>query len=279
MISKLKKIAFIKNFTKFLNAFSELILYHSVMFSLVISLITMSETTVTINPYLYSFFFILTINYLLKYLLSCKEIKDLERNNRVPLFVFVLGGYLAIIGLWSIINMLMQSFYGHNDILNQKMVDLRYLDNKALQIPLTVHSIIFAPIVEEIIYRGLLLNAIMFFGLKCNFQKKYLLLAFLSLTSILFGLAHLSDNFLTFVVFALSGLILAVLYLLSGRIIVPITVHFINNLVTSFGMDDRMKLAIIMISLLLIIGLIEYMSPKVKNFYLVRYKNANSQKI
>ncbi|NMP59701.1 CPBP family intramembrane glutamic endopeptidase [Enterococcus mundtii] len=199
----------------------------------------------------------------------------MESNNKVPLFVFVLGGYLAIIGLWSIINMLMQSFYGNNDILNQEVLDLIYLDNQALQIPLIVHSIIFAPIVEEIIYRGLLLNAIMFFGLKYKIQRKYLLLTFLTLTSVLFGMAHLSDNFLTFIYFALSGLILAVLYLLSGRIIVPMIVHFINNLVTSFGLDDEMKLAIVMISLLLIIGLIEYLSPKVKIF-LVRYKNTNS---
>jgi len=266
----------IKKIIEFLDEFSELILYHSVMCGLVISLIMMSDTSVTINPYLYFFFFILTIHYLLKYFFSCKEIKDMESNNKVPLLVFVLGGYLAIIGLWSIINMLMQSFHGNNDILNQKVLDLIYLDNKALQIPLTVHSIIFAPIVEEIIYRGLPLNAIMFFGLKYNIQRKNLLWAFLIMTSVLFGMAHLSDNFLTFVYFALSGLILAVLYLLSGRIIVPMTVHFINNLVISFGLDDEMKLAIIMISLLLIIGLIEYLSPKVKNFFLVRYKNANS---
>ncbi|WP_371860496.1 CPBP family intramembrane glutamic endopeptidase [Enterococcus casseliflavus] len=161
----------------------------------------------------------------------------------------------------------MQGFYGHEDILNQTVLDLRYLDNKGAQLPLTIHTIVFAPIVEEIIYRGLLLNVIMFFGLKYNLHRNYLFLAFLTLTSILFGMVHLADNFFTFVGFTITGLILGALYLLSGRIVVPMTVHFINNLASSFGMDDRRKLAFVMISLLLTIGLIEYFSLKLKKFF------------
>lgn len=267
MISKLKKNIVIKKLGGFFNEFSELISYHILIFALAISLVMMTEKSVTINSYLYSFFFVLTLHYLLKYLLSCKEIKDLKRNNKVPLFVFVLGGYLVVIALWSVILMLMQGFYGHEDILNQTVLDLRYFDNEEAQLPLTIQTIVFAPIVEEIIYRGLLLNIIMFFGLKYNLHRKYLFLAFLTLTSILFGMGHLADNFFTFVGFALTGLILGGLYLLSGCIVVPMTVHFINNLVSSFGMDDRRKLAIVMMSLLLTIGLIEYFSPKVKKIF------------
>lgn len=268
MIGKLKKSAIIKKLIGFFDEFFELIRYNFLIFGLTVCLVIATEQSETINPYLFSFCFIITIHYLLRYLLSCKEIKNLKRNNSVPLYVFILGGFLAIIGLWTIIQMLMQVFYGNDDILNQIVLDKRYRDNKAMQIPMTIHTIIFAPIMEEIVYRGLLLNAIMFFGSKCNFQKKQLFLVFMTLSSVLFGIVHLSDNFLTFIGFALTGLILASLYLLSGRIVVPMTVHFINNLSTSFGMDDQMKRVIVVITLLLTIGLIEYLSPKVKEILL-----------
>ncbi|WP_414531056.1 CPBP family intramembrane glutamic endopeptidase [Enterococcus durans] len=80
------------------------------------------------------------------------------------------------------------------------------------------------------------------------------------LSALIFGSIHASSNILTFIGFSLVGLNLGALYLISGNLIVPITVHFLNNLSASLNVSNDVKRISIFICLLLIICLIEYVS-------------------
>lgn len=126
-------------------------------------------------------------------------------------------------------------------------------DHPKMLVPQLFDTVISAPLMEEILYRGLLLNAILFIGLKLGVSKKYLFVVFLVLSSLIFGSIHASSNILTFIGFSLLGLNLGALYLISGNLIVPITVHFLNNLSASLNVSSDVKRISIFICLLLII--------------------------
>lgn len=98
----------------------------------------------------------------------------------------------------------------------------------------------------------MLLNAILFIGLKLGVSKKNLFVVFLILSALIFGSIHASSNILTFIGFSLVGLNLGALYLISGNLIVPITVHFLNNLSASLNVSSDVKRISIFICLLFI---------------------------
>jgi uncharacterized protein len=85
-----------------------------------------------------------------------------------------------------------------------------------LIIALTVISmVVVAPIVEEVVFRGFLLN---------RWWKKYGLRRSIAFSSVLFALVHLD------VVGALLfGIISSILFIKTGSLYGPITVHIINN--------------------------------------------------
>lgn len=156
-------------------------------------------------------------------------------------------------------------FYGKIEILNQQLLDKKITDHPKMLVPQLFDTFISAPLMEEILYRGLLLNAILFIGLKLGVSKKYLFVVFLVLSALIFGSIHASSNILTFIGFSLVGLNLGALYLISGNLIVPITVHFLNNLSASLNVSNDVKRISIFICLLLIICLIEYVCKEDRN--------------
>ncbi|HFD1766437.1 TPA: lysostaphin resistance A-like protein, partial [Enterococcus hirae] len=125
---------------------------------------------------------------------------------------------------------LMDFFYGKIEVLNQQLIEKQLTDYPDMANLLFFDSVFSAPLMEEVIFRGLLLNAILFIGLNLGISKRFLFIVFIIITSLLFGCAHQSNNMLTFIYFALGGLNLGVIYLMSGNLLAPIIVHFFNNL-------------------------------------------------
>lgn len=81
-----------------------------------------------------------------------------------------------------------------------------------------INGALIAPVCEELFFRGLLFNAL-------AVRIPVILAAILS--GIVFGAAH--GDMILFPVLALFGVVQALLYRASGNLVVPITVHAINN--------------------------------------------------
>jgi Predicted metal-dependent membrane protease len=83
-------------------------------------------------------------------------------------------------------------------------------------------GVIAAPIVEELLFRGVMLHR---FTFKWGLKKAILA------TSIIFGLLH--ADFIGAFVF---GMVMCILYIKTGTIIIPIIAHMLNNLL-AYGMQ------------------------------------------
>ena len=82
-------------------------------------------------------------------------------------------------------------------------------------------TIILAPIVEELVFRGVLLNRL---------KLRIGIIPAILVSSFLFGIGHEFGGMISAFLF---GICMCILYLKTDNILIPITVHFINNLVVT----------------------------------------------
>ena len=80
--------------------------------------------------------------------------------------------------------------------------------------------VVFSPIIEELLFRGIFLR---------RFNKELNVTLAILITSVLFGLCHNFGGILGAILF---GICVAILYIKSKNILVPIFAHFLNNLLS-----------------------------------------------
>ncbi|MTD37553.1 CPBP family intramembrane metalloprotease [Erwinia sp. CPCC 100877] len=80
---------------------------------------------------------------------------------------------------------------------------------------------ISAPIMEEIVFRGGIINL---------WLKKVPIVG-VAVSAIVFGLVHGPTNLISFLIYGLTGLILALAYYMTERLEVSIAIHFLNNFI------------------------------------------------
>jgi membrane protease YdiL (CAAX protease family) len=88
-------------------------------------------------------------------------------------------------------------------------------------VPAFFTAVIFAPILEELIFRGIVLE---------GFLKNYSPVKAILLTNVLFGLAHL--NPWQFVGAFLMGILISWVYYKTRNLVLPVLMHFLNNLLS-----------------------------------------------
>lgn len=96
-----------------------------------------------------------------------------------------------------------------------------------------VGAIVIAPILEEIVFRG---------GLFSSLRARFPFFISLIISSVLFGSIHIIDSLKNgsildvsyLLVYSVIGLVLGYSYEKSGSLIVPISVHMLNNILAFF---------------------------------------------
>lgn len=108
--------------------------------------------------------------------------------------------------------------------------------------------VIFSPIIEELLFRGLFLR---------RFNKELNVTLTILITSVLFGLCHNFGGILGAILF---GICVAILYIKSKNILVPIFAHFLNNLVSFLlalsGIEYLIQSNLIVIILIIILAIV-----------------------
>ena len=84
-----------------------------------------------------------------------------------------------------------------------------------------ITSIIFAPVLEELVFRGVLFNRL---------KVRIGIIPAMLISSFLFGIGHDFGGITSAFLF---GLCMCILYLKTDNILVPMSVHFINNVVAT----------------------------------------------
>mgnify|MGYP002621545210 CR=1 FL=1 len=143
-----------------------------------------------------------------------------ENNAKEILYVFAINLFFAFI---------FSSFFAVSDIV-LTLVDPSWiptLDFTPSAVDPVVYtlefisSVFLAPVIEELCFRGVLFNRV---------KIRIGILPAMILTSILFALGHEFGGMTSAFVF---GMCMCVLYLKTDNILVPMSVHFLNNLCVS----------------------------------------------
>lgn len=135
-----------------------------------------------------------------------------KKNVGIILGGFILARVVAIGGTFLL------NTQGSESTANDAAIQMIFKGENPLVIILLLG--VSAPIMEEIVFRG---------GIIGYWLEKFPLLA-IALSSIVFGLVHGPTDVVSFLIYALIGLILSVAYYRTQRLEVSISIHFLNNI-------------------------------------------------
>lgn len=164
----------------------------------------------------------------LKEVFSLKHVK--LKNVFQVIILSVIAQVILITSTFFVSQLINQEIKGNaSDLIQNGMTPLVLV----LTISTTV---IFAPIFEEILFRGLLFDGLLNTTRKLKANNKLSITLATVLSSIFFGLAHVSsfdiNALVIFVATGLFGLYLARLRLKTGSLTMSILAHMVFNLVT-----------------------------------------------
>ena len=153
------------------------------------------------------------IKYLFKDYKKCLNIKEII-GRYINSSIINMGLSYLLIGAFIFINVNIA-----NEILNtSSSQDMLYSGSIIIN---SISIVIIAPILEEIIYRKVIFKRL---------AKKTNVVIGIILSSIIFGLCHASDSMVFAILF---GVILCVLYKKYNNILIPMSLHFFNNLMST----------------------------------------------
>ena len=148
-----------------------------------------------------------------------KDIKDFKINYKQYISKYILLYFIGVI-MMGVINTLIAHFTGMKTSENE--ADVRLLIEK-FPIYMTFSTVIYAPIVEEIIFRKAIRNI---------FNNKYL---FIILSGVIFGCVHISNytninDILFSIGYIVMGIDFAYIYYKTNNIFTTMSFHIIHNL-------------------------------------------------
>ncbi|HEL2510483.1 TPA: CPBP family intramembrane metalloprotease [Streptococcus suis] len=129
---------------------------------------------------------------------------------------FVTLAFIVMFGLKIIGGQLIMLEEGYG----QTTANQEVINNSGLPVLLLfLFAVLFAPVLEELIFRGILMGKV--FGKDSNVG--------LLLSSFLFGLIHNPTNIGSWVVYGGMGLVLGLAYRISGKYTNALILHMVNN--------------------------------------------------
>lgn len=177
-----------------------------------------------------------------------------DSNKKEILYVFAINLLFAF--LFTLLISLLDMLIGFNNPTWTSILDIESakMDSSVIILD-AIASIIFAPVMEELIFRGVLFNRL---------KIRTGVVPAMLISSFIFGIGHDFGGITSAFLF---GICMCILYLKTDNILIPMSVHFINNVVatllnlTSFDVVTTQIPWIIPTILVSLIG----------TFYLIKY--------
>lgn len=134
-------------------------------------------------------------------------------------FLFAAVVMLVAIGISSVIDYLGQNFSSYTNTQNEMLLEDAYLNASWLLSFLSI--VIIAPFVEEIIFRGFLMQQLF---------RSRLWLGWI-VSSLLFCAAHVPTDWVSFLLYLIPGIALGGILYKTKRLELTIFAHFLNNFI------------------------------------------------
>ena len=168
----------------------------------------------------------IVVAFIIYYVVSrlCKSnisVKNITNNLGFKDIAYILLLLFTIISITYLANQLHQDASANQTIVNY------YLHNS--QIYTSVLVILVSPVVEESVFRKLIFNM---FDITTNNLVNNMLSLIFSTAS--FCLIHVPNNLQSLIIYGCSGLILCLAYIFKKRLIHPVTLHMIVNIISLF---------------------------------------------
>lgn len=168
----------------------------------------------------------IVVAFIIYYVVSrlCKSnisVKNITNNLGFKDIAYILLLLFIIISITYLANQLHQDASANQTIVNY------YLHNS--QIYTSVLVILVSPVVEESVFRKLIFNM---FDITTNNLVNNMLSLIFSTAS--FCLIHVPNNLQSLIIYGCSGLILCLAYIFKKRLIHPVTLHMIVNIISLF---------------------------------------------
>lgn len=193
-----------------------------------------------------------------------KDISDifLKENRNEILYVFLINIIFAYIFLFSIVSLDMILGMGDPTWTNIMDIDSVNLEPTAFLFS-AVASIVFAPVIEELIFRGVLFNRL---------KIRIGIIPAMLLSSFIFAIGHDFGGILSAFLF---GLCMCILYLKTDNILIPMSVHFINNTVATAMELTPFDSIITAFPLIIVLGIVVLIGT----ILLIKYIITETQKL
>ncbi|MEX0380323.1 lysostaphin resistance A-like protein [Leuconostoc sp. MS02] len=142
---------------------------------------------------------------------------------------FIIGAFLVMICLEIIVNLLRIKLTGVATTENQTAIQALTSNLNVTMVGMLVYGVFLAPVVEEIIFRGLVIN---------YFFRQSWWWANIILSGLLFAFPHMGKiptnlaDLLSYLVYMIMGMTMAFVYKKTGNLQDSIMIHFINNAIT-----------------------------------------------
>lgn len=239
-----------------------------IVISFILSMILMA-----IFPILYDnddlFFIVLLLFVLLFFIFALRKTKGLSKNfenlfltetrNEI-LYVFLINILFAFLFTCLISGIdLLIGFFDPSWVTG---LDIDTVDISAGAFLLSaIGSIIFAPLLEELVFRGVLFNRL---------KIRIGIIPAMIISSFIFGIGHDFGGITSAFLF---GMCMCILYLKTDNILVPMSVHFINNVVATILELSQIDLFVGQMPWLIIATLIALIATVLLIKYIVQETN------
>lgn len=213
----MKKI--LKNILIFISYFIFDITIKAIISLLGINYMSFNYDQKMLTTFIISIFYLLIILFLYKKELFI-DLKDFKNNYKKYLskyiIIYLIGVLLMIIGNTIISKITNQSLSGNEIEIRERITNYPLI--------MIFSTIIYAPIIEEIIFRK---------SIKNIFKNKYL---FIIISGLIFGILHIANfkdlnEILYSIPYIIMGLDFAYIYYKTNNIFTTITFHFFHNLI------------------------------------------------
>jgi len=213
----MKKI--LKNILIFISYFIFDITIKAIISLLGINYMSFNYDQKMLTTFIISIFYLLIILFLYRKELFI-DLKDFKNNYKKYIskyiIIYLIGVLLMIIGNTIISKITNQSLSGNEIEIRERITNYPLI--------MIFSTIIYAPIIEEIIFRK---------SIKNIFKNKYL---FIIISGLIFGILHITNfkdlnEILYSIPYIIIGLDFAYIYYKTNNIFTTITFHFCHNLI------------------------------------------------
>lgn len=134
---------------------------------------------------------------------------------------YLVLAFVSFIVAEIVLNILNQKLFGQTQTANNQAISNLLSSDRWIFYLLMFSGIVLSPIVEELIFRGYLINGFFYHN---QFWAPVVV------SGVVFSLAHLSTNIVSFLIYAVLGMLLAGIYKKTDNIATSIGLHMLNNL-------------------------------------------------